>query len=316
VDDVYEGSFNEEGKREGKGKLTFVNKDVYEGDFKNGKQEGKGKYTFVSRDVYEGKFENDKREGIGKYTFASGNVYEGEFKNDKREGIGKFRFASGDVYEGDFKNGKVVINQINYAERDKRIRYTNNNETKNGILKFKFKENDPDVFIKECEGLFADKYKELYVLRKSEFIPKGVMKMKTEELRTDGKGELVIVQCPVCFTNNAGYMENCRHTICADCYEKVPDCPFCREEKSTLRKFIQQPPLTITLKQWSPEDESKETEDKKRKRGEEDDKEGESPPKKSRTDGLRRGKKSNKKKRKSKSTKRRKSKRRRSKSKK
>ena len=74
TDGVYEGERNEAGEREGRGKYTFADGDVYEGEYKNGKKEGRGKFTFASGDVYEGEYKNDKKEGRGKYTFADGRV--------------------------------------------------------------------------------------------------------------------------------------------------------------------------------------------------------------------------------------------------
>ena len=38
----------------GKGKYSYADGNVYEGDWKDGKKHGKGKYSWASGDVYEG----------------------------------------------------------------------------------------------------------------------------------------------------------------------------------------------------------------------------------------------------------------------
>ena len=41
-DYIYEGELNEDKKKEGKGKLTFKNDEIYIGEFQNDKISGKG----------------------------------------------------------------------------------------------------------------------------------------------------------------------------------------------------------------------------------------------------------------------------------
>ena len=106
TEEKYEGEYNEEGKRHGKGKYTYANGNVYEGDFQDGKRHGKGKFTYASGSVYEGDWKDDNFHGKGKYTFANGNVYEGDYQDGKRHGKGKYTSADGTVYEGDFQDGK------------------------------------------------------------------------------------------------------------------------------------------------------------------------------------------------------------------
>ena len=52
----------------------------YEGDYIDGKKEGKGKLTFADGSYYEGEFKENKRNGYGK-RFIKGNtlIYEGEW---------------------------------------------------------------------------------------------------------------------------------------------------------------------------------------------------------------------------------------------
>ncbi|NDF87165.1 MAG: membrane-binding protein, partial [Gammaproteobacteria bacterium] len=52
------------------------------GEFKEGKRHGKGTISFVSGDKYVGGFEDSKKEGEGTYTWANGDKYVGDHKND------------------------------------------------------------------------------------------------------------------------------------------------------------------------------------------------------------------------------------------
>ena len=61
----------------GPGVLTFKEDDEmgrlkYEGDFMDGKKTGKGKMTFVSGDVYEGEFREGVPHGNGIFLYSNG----------------------------------------------------------------------------------------------------------------------------------------------------------------------------------------------------------------------------------------------------
>ena len=43
---LYEGARNEMGERHGKGKASFPNGDIYEGEYEHGKRNGTGVYRF------------------------------------------------------------------------------------------------------------------------------------------------------------------------------------------------------------------------------------------------------------------------------
>ena len=94
------------GKRHGKGRITWPSGDIYEGDWKDDKCTGKGKYTWPNGDVYEGDFVADKFTGKGKKVWANGDIYEGDWKGDKRTGKGKYTWPNGNVYEGDWRDDK------------------------------------------------------------------------------------------------------------------------------------------------------------------------------------------------------------------
>ena len=123
--DIYEGDWKDD-KRTGKGKKIWANGDIYEGDWKDGVCTGKGKYTWGkdskwAGDIYEGDWKDGNRTGKGKYTWPNGDVYEGDFVDDKRTGKGKYTWGkdskwAGDVYEGDFVDGKRTgIGTYTYA---------------------------------------------------------------------------------------------------------------------------------------------------------------------------------------------------------
>lgn len=40
---------------------------------------GKGKYTYKNGDVYDGGWVKDEKEGYGEYNFISGDLYKGNF---------------------------------------------------------------------------------------------------------------------------------------------------------------------------------------------------------------------------------------------
>lgn len=89
-----------------KGKFTWNNGDVYEGDFTTARtRTGKGRYIWISGNIYEGDVVNGMRTGMGKFVWANGDVYEGDFVDNKRTGKGKLTYSRGE-YVGDFVDGK------------------------------------------------------------------------------------------------------------------------------------------------------------------------------------------------------------------
>jgi hypothetical protein len=95
------------GLKQGKGKMTYANGDVYVGEFINNKRQGIGKMTYKNGAVYEGNWMDDNRQGKGQYTWADGDVFEGDWMYDKKTGKGKYTYANGDVYEGVWVDGVV-----------------------------------------------------------------------------------------------------------------------------------------------------------------------------------------------------------------
>jgi len=106
----YVGNFVD-GRKHGKGQMTFPSGDVYTGDWLKGKRTGKGLYLFhQSGNRYKGDYVDGIKEGQGIFWWTSGphtgERYEGEFRHDRRNGVGVYWFANGDVFEGHWINGK------------------------------------------------------------------------------------------------------------------------------------------------------------------------------------------------------------------
>jgi len=94
--------------KDGTGKFIFSNGDVHEGLYVNGKKNGKGMMTWQDGRCYIGDFKDDKREGRGIYTWSNGTVYEGMFANGKRNGSGCLRDPSGRIQNGRWKDDKFI----------------------------------------------------------------------------------------------------------------------------------------------------------------------------------------------------------------
>ena len=81
---------------------------VYEGEKKNGKRHGKGKITYQNGSVYDGEWEDDMRHGFGTETRDGKVIYTGMWKNNMREGEGTVYYTDCGVevwYKGMWKEG-------------------------------------------------------------------------------------------------------------------------------------------------------------------------------------------------------------------
>lgn len=117
----YRGGF-ENGQFHGYGRLelpiSFLNKEVYVGDWRDGKRDGRGTHWNGEGNLYIGQWRNDKRHGQGSYFFNlprweenrhtefwlkdNTENYTGEFVNDHYQGQGVYRWPDGQRYEGGF----------------------------------------------------------------------------------------------------------------------------------------------------------------------------------------------------------------------
>jgi hypothetical protein len=81
---VFEGQLDASGEKvscEGKGKQTFSNGHVFEGEFRDNRRNGPGKYLWPSGDTHEGEYRNNLQNGPGIYCWNhgpdAGERYEG-----------------------------------------------------------------------------------------------------------------------------------------------------------------------------------------------------------------------------------------------
>lgn len=137
---VFEGTYDDEKKKQGNGKYSWSVADadedegikitpIYSGGYKDGKKDGLGKMVYPNGDKYHGMWEKNKKHGEGTYIYASGDIYSGTWEADIKQGVGsyefgvdgsqlignwdkgnfvegKWQFKDGGYYEGIFKDGK------------------------------------------------------------------------------------------------------------------------------------------------------------------------------------------------------------------
>jgi hypothetical protein len=94
------------------GKLMFKDHGdwgSYDGDVdNNGIRQGKGKMTYTSGSYYDGCFVDDKFHGEkGRYHWSDGEEYEGGWKDGERHGVGVFRSNDGTVTYSMYDSGMV-----------------------------------------------------------------------------------------------------------------------------------------------------------------------------------------------------------------
>ena len=103
-----EGEF-QDGKLNGKGKITYAGGFIREGVFKSGQLNGEGKVTFPDGEIHEGEFKlNVLHEGKIIFNPTPGvgvGMYEGQLNNGEPHGKGKLTFATGRIHEGEFSGG-------------------------------------------------------------------------------------------------------------------------------------------------------------------------------------------------------------------
>ena len=100
----YAGELDENGQRQGYGKITYYGGDIYEGEWAKNKRQGKGLYTYRFGGRYLGNFNTDLPNGYGTRIYSSGNVYNGQFVAGKKHGNGEMNFKNGDKFEGEWDN--------------------------------------------------------------------------------------------------------------------------------------------------------------------------------------------------------------------
>jgi hypothetical protein len=116
-----------DGKRNGKGRMTYFNGGMFEGSWKNGKMHGFGKLFYPNGKLaYDGEWFEEKFDGKGvifneeiaplnkRFEFKNFDglanawiKYEGEFRDDKKSGIGVLQLSNGERYIGGFQEDSV-----------------------------------------------------------------------------------------------------------------------------------------------------------------------------------------------------------------
>ena len=86
----------------GEGRIIYTNGDVNEGVFIDGINDFvKGKITYQDGSVYEGELNsNHEWEGDGIFIGSKGEEYKGSWKSDLQEGKGEMKFENNEVYAG------------------------------------------------------------------------------------------------------------------------------------------------------------------------------------------------------------------------
>lgn len=104
----YEGDYWN-GKKQGVGKMTYPNGDVYHGQWKDNKMHGEGTYIYkASQDIFTGTWVEGVKSGNGAYQFGADSSYLKGNWVDGSISEGTWEFKDGSVYTGHFKNGKPV----------------------------------------------------------------------------------------------------------------------------------------------------------------------------------------------------------------
>jgi len=97
-----------DGKRQGHG-LWQSSTGQYEGQWKADAQHGKGRQTWSDGRVYDGQFDHGRFSGHGRMVWHTQKgllTYEGQYKDDLKHGSGRFVWADGRTYDGEWQNGK------------------------------------------------------------------------------------------------------------------------------------------------------------------------------------------------------------------
>ena len=82
--------------------MTYVNQDVYSGNWKDGEKHGQGTYVFFETGMkFVGKWNNGQI-SQGEWKYPNGTKFTGKFDNNKPKGKGKWQFENGNVVEGEY----------------------------------------------------------------------------------------------------------------------------------------------------------------------------------------------------------------------
>ena len=83
--------------------------------------------TYANKDIYDGEWKDDRKDGQGTMKFNNGDVYKGEFSKGKIHGKGTYTYAAGDISKsiGEWKEGKKCGEFENIVRSCKQVYYEN-----------------------------------------------------------------------------------------------------------------------------------------------------------------------------------------------
>ncbi len=96
------------GVADGRGKMTYNEGHVYDGEWKENLPHGTGSMTWAHGDFYMGEWKKGKRCGTGTYTWSDGTEYVGEWKDDKMHGRGIITYPDGSTVSGVWEDGTLT----------------------------------------------------------------------------------------------------------------------------------------------------------------------------------------------------------------
>ncbi|KAG5187830.1 radial spoke protein 10 [Tribonema minus] len=118
---TFEGSFNDDRKKHGHGKYTWMKPPgeedegpvvlaTYEGSYVDGAKCGTGKMTYPNGDTYWGEWKDNLHHGEGTYTYkASSDIYSGTWEAGQKSGQGTYQFgADSSMMQGTWVNGSIT----------------------------------------------------------------------------------------------------------------------------------------------------------------------------------------------------------------
>lgn len=88
--------------------MSYLNNDLYSGNWSCGKKDGKGTYTFAAtNEKYVGKFSNGQM-FAGEWRQCNGDLFRGNFDNNKPKGLGEWHFKNGNKVTGTYKQTQGI----------------------------------------------------------------------------------------------------------------------------------------------------------------------------------------------------------------
>jgi hypothetical protein len=153
--DVYQGTFNAQRKKHGKGTYTWnvtgleernatledgdePFKQEYTGDWKHGRKHGIGTMTYPNGESYSGYWHQGKRQGRGAYRYKNGDIYSGDWANGQRSGQGTYSYANDNMISGDWEEGGMTVGVWTMADGTRFMgQFRNSVPDGEGVFEFK-----------------------------------------------------------------------------------------------------------------------------------------------------------------------------------